>query len=504
MNQRHNGALLSYLLILVRIGTTFLFTPFLVSSLGTAGYGLFSLVGAMAAYLYILDFGMNDAVLRFLVAHENDHRARDAFLGRMLGLYALIGLLVGAVTFGFSVLASPIFGAKIAPDQLEMLRTMLVLTGLGAAVIVLLNPIGALLSAKEAFVFLRGLEIAVTILSTLAMVAVLKAGYGPVEVVMVTVGFTVLQALLRLLYAVVRVGLRIRIGLPDPRELRRVGGYAGPIFVSMIAEVIFWKFDSILIGALLGASAIAAYAIGVTFNKYFMSFATAISRIMTPEIVRLVDRGADPRTLTDLMIRISRVQALVILLILGGLIVFGRRFLALWLGPEFSVSYWVMLSVLIPYALELTGNARNIVLQVRELYWIKSAITLGMAAINIPLTIVLLKVWGVTGAAVSTGLAVLAGYLAIAVLLSRRVGIGMVRYFLETGRGIVPVFVVLIATGLVAERFLPAGWIGLFAGSTLFAAVYTTAMLTLAATPAEKALFSRVIFSVLRKAKGRT
>lgn len=89
MSKRVTGAAISYAQILIKLVITLLFTPFLVASLGVTGYGLFALVGAMATYLYILDFGMNDSVLRFFVAHENNREMRDVFLGRMLGLYAL-------------------------------------------------------------------------------------------------------------------------------------------------------------------------------------------------------------------------------------------------------------------------------------------------------------------------------------------------------------------------------------------------------------------------------
>ncbi|SEK49861.1 lipopolysaccharide biosynthesis protein [Halomonas daqiaonensis] len=497
MNQRMSGAMLSYLLILVKLVVTLLFTPFMLSSLGTEGYGLFALAGAMAAYLMILDFGMNDAILRFFVAHENDREKRDAFLGRMLSLYAVLAGLVLLAAVGFSTLAEPVFGASNTPRQVEMLRVMFLYIGSGTAVLVALNPFGALLSATESFVFLRGLEIASTLVTTLALVAVLLAGYGPVEVVLVTASFTALQALLRLGFAVLRIEVRVRLAWPALDELRSVGGYAAPILLVIVAEAIFWKFDAILIGALLGAAPVAVYAIGVTFNKYFMSFATAISRIMTPEIVRRIDAGADAETLTDLMIRISRAQALVLLMILGGLIVFGEQFLTLWLGAEFAASYPVMLLVLVPYALELTGNVRNIVLQVKGLYWYKSAITLGMAALNIPLTVVLLKIWGVSGAAASTGLAVIAGYLVIAILLQRRVGIKMGRYWRETWRGIFPAFAGLVAVGLVGASYLPAGWIGLVMGSMLFAAAYLVAMLGLAATQSERDLCRRAVRGAL-------
>lgn len=353
----------------------------------------------------------------------------------MLGLYAIVGGLVLLAAYGLSMIAEPVFGSRNTPEQVRMLRDMILITGAGAAVLVALNPIGALLSATESFVFLRSMEIAVTIISTLMMVAVLHAGGSAVHIVAVTALFTVLQAMMRLGYAILVLRTRVRLALPEMTVLRKVGGYAAPIFVVMIAELLFWRLDSVLIGAMLGAAPIAIFAIGVTFNKYFMSFATALSRVLTPEIIRQIDQGADARTLTDLMIRISRIQAMFLLLILSGLVVFGQRFLVLWLGQDFASSYWIMLVILVPYTFELTGNARNIILQVKGLYWQRSAITLAMAILNIPLTLVLLQVMGVFGAALSTGVAIMMGYVLIALLLKIKVGMEMGRYWAQTGRG---------------------------------------------------------------------
>jgi O-antigen/teichoic acid export membrane protein len=293
--------------------------------------------------------------------------------------------------------------------------------------------------------------------------------------------------------------VRLRLSWPGRALLGKVAGYAAPIFVVMIAETLFWRLDTVLIGATIGAAPIAIYAIGVTFNKYFMSFATALSRVITPEIIRQVDQGADATALTDLMIRISRIQAMFLLLILTSLAVFGQRFLTLWLGPEFAPSYWVMLAILIPYTFELTGNARNIILQVKGLYWQRSAITFAVAALNVPLTIWLLQAWGVIGAAISTGIAVMVGYVLIALLLKLRVGMEIWRYWLETSRGIMPLAALLTALGLWAERYLPEGWNALALGGLVYASIFGLALYFLAAGPEERAFIDRF----LRRFQGR-
>lgn len=493
MSQRISGAMLSYVHIGVKLCVTLVFTPILVSFLDQEGYGLFALVGAMAAYLYVLDFGLNDSVLRFFVAHEGDRELRDAFLARMLGFYGLLGLLVLAGTAGLMGLVASVFSVSMGSDEVAKLREMIAITGLGAAALVASNPVTALLFAAERFVFLRGMEIAASILSAVVIVALLHHGFREVMVVSVMAGGMITQVALRVLYLRLQMGVPISLARPEATELRRVIGYAAPIFLSMIAGSVFWKLDNILIGAILGAAPVAVYAIGVTFNKYFMTFATAISRIMTPEIVRRIDKGADAAALTDLMVRISRLQALALFLVLGGLVVFGQRFLVLWLGPDYAVSYWVMLAVLCPYALELIGNSRNVVLQVKGLYWHKSAITGVMAVLNIPLTVWLLHVWGVVGAALATGAAVLGGYALIALLLQRCVGISMGRYWRETAYGILPVFALLVVGGRLIEPWLPDGWAGLLVGTVLFTAVYATAMTLLAANGYERQLIRRIL-----------
>src|SRR5690606_34291722 len=143
-----------------------------------------------------------------------------------------------------------------------------------------------------------------------------------------------------------RIGLRLRYGAIDWRELRPVLAYSAPILLAVVVEQVFWRLDNILIGAMIGASAVAIYAIGIMFNKYFMSFATAVSRVLMPELVRRIDAGASGPELSSILVRVSRVQALVLFLVLSGLVLFGREFLALWLGSGFAASYAVLLFAL--------------------------------------------------------------------------------------------------------------------------------------------------------------
>lgn len=497
MSTRLNAAMLSYTQVAVRIATTLVFTPILVGALGQEGYGLFSIVGALAAYFYMIDFGMNDGVMRFFVRHETAPDERRRFLHQMLGFYAGLGLLVAGATFAVRGLAPALFGASLTGPQVALLQDMIIAVGAGAAVMVAFNPLGALLSAMERFVFLRLLEIFTAVASTLLTVVLLWQGFGALMVVIVMSGALAFQVAARLIYIFLVLKIPVGWSWPGWSRLKPVALYAAPIFVSMMVEQIYWKLDNLIIGAVLGAAPVALYAIGTTFNKHLMSFGIAISRIMAPEIIRQADSDADATMLNSLLIRVSRLQALFLLLVISGLALFGARFIDLWLGPDFGLAYTILLIVLIPYTFELIGNTRNILLQVKNLYWHRSLMILAIACLNIPLTIVLLNLWGVVGAAVSTGIGLMVGYVAVAILLQVKLGLDMGRYFRELARGLVLVLALCVPVGLALNHWMIGGWAGLVLCVAIYTTLYASLMLAIGMNPYEKGLVRRVLARVV-------
>lgn len=499
MQHRLNAVALSYAQVLIKAIAALASTPIIVRSLGQEEYGLFVLVGAMASFLYLLDFGLNDGVIRFFVANETDKGASQSFLSRMLGFYTILGAVVVLLTAVLALAVEPVFRLSLSKASIQLVSQMLIITGVGAGILIASNPVGALLSASERFVFLRSSDIISTVLSTALIVILLKYGFRATSVVVVMSGSMVMQVIARCIYLHISAGISLMIARPNWKELRLVGGFAAPIFVSMIAELIFWKSDQLVLGVLVGASAVAVYSIGLTFNKYFMSFATAISRVMTPQIVRTLDAGASPSEIGVLLVKISRLQAIALLLVLVGLTVFGEMFIVLWVGEDFRSAYYVMLAVLVPYAFELVGNARNIVLQVKGLYWFKSTITICLALLNVALTLVLVPHLGLLGAAISTGIAITLNYILIAILLQVYIQIDMTKYFRETTRGIVPVAGAVMAAGFAIRPFLTPSWTVLGVGAAVLGAVYCGAIFMFAANQSEKERMKAIARRMVRR-----
>jgi O-antigen/teichoic acid export membrane protein len=493
--QRRVGGLLSYVQIALNIAIALVYTPFMVRTLGQSEYGLFAIAGAMASYLVILDMGLADSMVRRLVTlhAQSDREEEKRFLGSMLSLYGGLGVLILVVGLIAIFCVPLLFGRTLAPEALRALQAMLVPLSLSTAMVVAGNPFNAALVAHERFVFLRSLEMTIILAVTAASVMALLSGGGAVAVVVVTSMGAITATLAK--WRMVGSGLGLAIAPRRVRgpQLREMSFYAAPIFVSMMVEQIFWKLDSILIGARIGATAVAVFAIGVMFNKYFMAFATSISRVMMPDLIRRIDAGSAADALTQRLVAISRWQAMVLMLVLSGLALFGQHFIRTWMGPGYDLAYWVMLCTLGPYAFELIGNVRNVVLQVKGLYWWRAGIFMAAALLNIPATLYALQQWGVVGAAVSTGGGILAAYLAVAWVLSTKAHVPVFAYLRGVWRGIAPALLLAVCVGGIVRQYLPdQGWLPLALKVGIYSVLYIALMWTIGLNEEERALVSAV------------
>lgn len=494
--QRRAGGMLAYLQIALNMSVALAYTPFMVHTLGNAEYGLFAIAGSMVSYLVILDMGLSDSVVRRLVGLYGKGEAAQAreFLGGMLSVYGVIGVLVLVAAAAAIAGVPTVFGGAVTPDEIRTLQWMLVPMGVGAAIVVAGNPLNATLVSHERFVFLRMLEMLTVVLVTAVNVAVLLDGWGVVAVVTVSSAGQVCAVVAKALMVRLGLGIKFEFRRAQRSQLRDVSLYAAPIFVSMLVEQIFWKLDQILIGARLGAAAVAVYAIGVMFNKYFMAFATAISRVMMPDLIRRIDAGSDAVALTRRLVEVSRWQAMVLGLVLSGLLLFGQHFIRTWMGPGYELSYWVLACTLGPYSFELIGNVRNVVLQVKHLYWWRAGIFLAAAVINIPATLFALHYWGIVGAAVCTGGGILAAYIGVAWVLSRKAGIPVIAYLRDVWRGIAPVLLLAAGIGMGLQFLLSnVGWWALVAKIGIYSLSYLTLLWLLGMREEERVMVVAVI-----------
>lgn len=472
MSERRYGAALSYVSMAVNMLVAFLLTPVLVEVLGKADYGLYSLVGSFVAYFLLADIGLNDTVLRYVIRYRQRGSREElgVFLGASLVGYVLvIAAVIGISIVGYGFLTPEVW-PRFTAKELDDLRFLYVISVASACIVLFTNPFAAILAAYQKFIFIQFVGIATALISAVSVFAYLQYG-DSVRIVFI------LSNVVKVSIAFFQIGYVLAV-LRPPFLFRRVSAgyvreklnFAGPILIVVLVEQIYWRIDNLLIGSILGTAAVATYAVGMLFHKYVQRMATTFSKVMSPEIIRRLEGGADAREATRLVVKTARMQMMVIMPIIAGVVFLGRDFLRLWLGEDFVGAYIVMVVTLIPYAFELSGNVRNAILQVKGLYWWRAGALLIISAINIVITLTLLPKIGIAGAAIGTGAGLVMGYLFVHWLLWRRTGFELVTFYREAWRGLWIAAATLVVTGLLVQLMSIDTWFEfILAGAALMA-----------------------------------
>ncbi len=278
--------------------------------LGQAEFGLYSLIGSLAAYLSILDLGLGNAIVRYNARNRaiGDKDAEASLNGMFLILYSFIGLVtlaVGAVLY-FNL--GNMFGSTLSATELNKARIMMTVLVFNFAVSFPLGIFGSIIQAYEKFIFIKVLAIIRSILGPCIMLPFLYMGFGAVSMVVINTSLNILLLLVNMVYGIRVLKVRISFRGFDYPLLAEIAGYSFFIFLGMIVDRVYWSTGQFILGIVSGTVMVAIYSIAIQLNTMYTMFSTAISGVLLPRVTMMVAHDATDRDLSDLMIKVGRIQ----------------------------------------------------------------------------------------------------------------------------------------------------------------------------------------------------
>ncbi|HET9233028.1 MAG TPA: oligosaccharide flippase family protein, partial [Candidatus Eisenbacteria bacterium] len=159
--------------------------PIMVRGLGLDAFGIWAVLGASTGYLSTLDFGLNNALIRFVAAEKERerHERAEAFFRSGLTLQLLVGVLTG----GLLVLAAPFLArdcfhveARLLPEAITAFR----ISGVSLLLSFLIGAFAAIPAAMRRFDLLTVRTILFMTLQYGLIVLALRLGGGLRDVVL--------------------------------------------------------------------------------------------------------------------------------------------------------------------------------------------------------------------------------------------------------------------------------------------------------------------------------
>ena len=380
------------------------YTPVMLRILGQSEYGLYSLATSVTSYLSLLSLGISSSVVRYLVKFRANGDTEGE--GKMMGLFSCIFYIIATLTLIVGCVISfkidLIYGNSLTTQEISKMKVLTFVLTLNTTVSFAFTVYHSVVIAHERFIFQQILNILSTVLPPVLNIVVLLLGFKSFGLVLVSFLITILTYSVNIIYCLRKIKIKPIFRDMPFHLLKELLTFSFFVFLVNIVNILHSATDKVIIGAYLSTAAVAVYNVGLTFRNIVQSVATTLSAFLGPKVTAMVDTNASTAQLTDLMIKVGRLQFILVGLIVGGFCAFGMPFVQIYAGPEYANSCYVAIMLMIPMTVPLIQNVGVSIINAMNKHKFRSIVTLCTAILNVFTTIWLIQIWGVIGAAFTT------------------------------------------------------------------------------------------------------
>lgn len=502
-NELKSGVILTYVNLLIGNLIPFFYTPVMLSILGQAENGLYGIANSVMGYISLLNFGIGSAIIRYLSKYraEGDTDGERRVAGLFLKTYSVIALLILVVGI-FASFHLDGYGRSLSAQELDKLEILVRLMTVNMAVFLPFSVSSSVIIAHERYTFNKIVNILTTIGAPVINLTMLYSGFGSVGLVISGTIINLFSYGLYTIYALKRIPFKPSFQPCPPGLLRGILVFSGFAFLGSVVDLLYWATDKLIIGWALGAASVTVYNVGANFNSYLTSLSTAITGVLTPKISTMVAKSDSQKALSDLFIKVGRLQFLIVSFIVSAFIVFGRQFLQIWLGDGYHLAYPVALLTMIPVSVPLIQNTGLNILYVTNRHRFRSIVYLCVALANIVLTFAWVERYGIVGAAAATGFAYVIGNIVIINwYYHRRIGLDIPRFWKNILR-MAPQPACFVLAGLyLASQVGINSWSSFLMAAAVYSVLYCLCAYLFMMNSYERQLFTGLISKLYRRWK---
>ncbi len=384
------------------LGIWFFLTPFLLQQLGASDYGLWILISSLVAYGSLLDFGIGNAITKYVAQYQAESRIEQATSLVATALWLYIALGVFAILLG-AVLAPLVPILLNLPDRQAAMASGL--TFLSALVL------GVSLPSATTIAVLRGLhrfDLANVVgltgmtLFTLGTIAALVLGGGVLGMVAINVPVTLITQI-PAVWLIRRTAPALSFGLrgASRKLLKTVTSFSSVLFVINVAGQLQSRTDEIVIGASLPLASVTPYSIARRLSTMPQMLTEQFMKVLMP-LASQLDAENDRRRLRALYLTSTRLTLAVFVPLALGVMLLAQPFITLWVGaPYAQYDYLVWILTAASFMVISQWPAGSILLGMGR-HRLLAVITLISAFVNLGLSLALVHPLGLIGVALGT------------------------------------------------------------------------------------------------------
>lgn len=383
-------------------------TPFIISYIGEVQFGIYALVLGFIGMFNLFDLSISSSFIVFISRYnvKKDFENLNKYFNTGLFFYFLFSVVIAIIGFIFS---KPLLSLLNIPK--ELFETSVKVFNIGLIVFLITSSFtifsSVLISLQKMYITsMAGILIGLT--NLIVTIIILKAGYGLTGLMWVQVMIAVAGAAVNIFYAMkflpeLKVGFR-HFGKEPVREMTKFGAQ---MQISKLATFASEKYDEFLL----------AY-FSILNNVTYFNLANRISRAgrlipfqilpqIAPAASELAAKG-EREKLNELFSDATKYLTLVSVPVFIFIFVFSDLIITTWVGPGYELSSNILRIMCVGQLINMTFSAPgNSIIPNTGIPKYQMAEGLLNLCINIVLSFLLIKFFGIYGAAIGNTVSII-------------------------------------------------------------------------------------------------
>jgi len=407
-----------------------LVTPIVLTYLDKTEYGIWIIIGSFLGYMGLMDFGITGATSA--VVAKNNTKEQELEINKIINnaffLQCIIGAVILVVGFIFSFYFPDVFNLENYSEEDAWI--VFVFAIVGYAISFPPKSLKGLIRARQHISLAVWIEFVLFIMTTALNLTLLELGFGLMSLPLGTIAIRLLSYPVFIYYArKVYPSLSFKLSLVTKDDIKSLFSVSVWWFVSILAAIVIYSTDTIIIGMFLSASLVTVYALTFRLHEVVREWIYSITFTLMPGIGQLFGEGNIEK------IKSVYIKSQTVILSLAAyfallIYLYNGDFVSLWVGEEYYVGDNLSLIFALMLFITVVFHSSSVVLSADLKLKNITYVRITEATLNIILSIILIKEYELLGIAFATLISgLITSFWIVPLMTIKRLGFSFLEWF---------------------------------------------------------------------------
>lgn len=436
---RNTGIILSYTNTFLNLICGLFLSSFLLRQLGDVSYGVYQTMSSFANYLVLLEFGTGTVMTRNLLACRNKNEDKliiDKNVSTIFSIATFLSIIIAVVSIVFYFSIDTIYQKSLTSEQIVDGKNIFIFITVFLLSSFLSQTLNGIPLAHENYTYSSLVSITKIILRTSLLIILLFKFKYAIIIAIVDATINTGIAIFGYIYCKLKYKISIRFKNFDKLILKAALPMCVALFLQTVVNQANNTVGKFVLGVMTSPENVTLYSVGLYIFSIFSSLTTIPISMYMPQISKDVLAGKEGKELTNTLVQPCRLIVLVGGSVLFGFVAAGKPFIELIYGEEYLLAWLIAIILMAPMFVNMSNAVIVNVLDIKNKRLTRSLIMMVSTALNIILSIFLIKTFDIIGASIATGTSTILQIILLNIYYYKKINIKVLYLIYKTYKGI--------------------------------------------------------------------